>query len=616
MRRRRDVVFAVVGWAVAGLGWLACLASVFASLPAYLLAVAVPAAGFAVFCAVTRHWLPAYLGLAGMLGWALSLWPPYLRLLVRQVLSRLAEGSRPPFLPPGGEVAPYLVLAVLPAGAVAAGLVLFGRAAFPRVGPGPSVVLCRTRAGFPVVIPAEDRFVHTLVVGPTMCGKSTQIKGMVGQDLRRMAWGERLGLTVVEPKGDLVREVAEMARDMGIPVVLIDPEDPGSPRFNPLQGDPHLVADIMRTVLKAMFGRQEAFFSHVQETSARNTVQLLKILEQHDRDLALAQGERPPVLTMLDLARVLRNTDLLKSRVDALKRVAPESDLVEYFDREVFGQTGAKLHEFAMGLRMQLEDIVGSPILARVLNGPSDVDLDRHLAEGGQVLCVNTCFGSLGRLGDLFGQFVVLHFQQAVFRRPPEGVAPRIPHFLYLDEFPRYLNPDFERMVAMARSYRCAAILAIQVTDQLLLAEAPAFREVVLQNCRNKLVFGGLSASDAERFAREFGEQDVRVREMSYRHHRTVLMPWGPDQFRESWRPKPRFAYTQLMELPRFHVAYRLVCGGTPQPPGLGVALPPPRRVARPRRAAPAPAVPAGQPAASPGAPAPAPCTAADDDFF
>ncbi|MEW6047898.1 MAG: hypothetical protein AB1609_15710, partial [Bacillota bacterium] len=157
---------------------------------------------------------------------------------------------------------------------------------------------------------------------------------------------------------------------------------------------------------------------------------------------------------------------------------------------------------------------------------------------------------------------------------------------------------------------------AIQVTDQLLLAEAPAFREVVLQNCRNKLVFGGLSASDAERFAREFGEQDVRVREMSYRHYRTVLMPWGPDQFRESFRPKPRFGYTQLMELPRFHVAYRVVRGGTPQPPGLGVALPPPRRVVRPRRAAPAPAVPAGQPAASPGAPTPAPCPAADDDFF
>ena len=55
------------------------------------------------------------------------------------------------------------------------------------------------------------------------------------------------------------------------------------------------------------------------------------------------------------------------------------------------------------------------------------------------------------------------------------GLPPWPAHFLYLDEFPHYLNPDFERMVAMARSYRCGLVLAIQVTDQLLLSEAAAF---------------------------------------------------------------------------------------------------------------------------------------------
>ncbi|MEW5935846.1 MAG: TraM recognition domain-containing protein, partial [Bacillota bacterium] len=386
----------------------------------------------------------------------------------------------------------------------------------------------------------------------------------------------------VEPKGDVVREVEAYAGSKGVPVLVIDPGDPNTPRFNPLQGDPLIVAEVTRTVLKSMFGRQEAFFSHVQETSAHNTVLLLKYLEAHDREVALAEGREPPCLTMQDLVRVLRNPEQLKARVDALRRLDPGSDIVEYFDREALGPTGAKLHEFAMGLRMQLEDIAGSPQLRHVFGGPSDVDLDAHL-RGGAVLCVNTCMGLLGRKGDLFGQFFIMHFQQAVFRRPP---GERPPHFLYLDEFARYLNPDFERMVAMARSYRCGLTLALQVTDQLLLAEAPAFREVIIQNCRNRLVFGGLSASDAERFAREFGEVLVRQREHTFRRHGTV-MGWWPDMYRESERSRPAFDPTRLKHLPRWHVVYQVVRDGVVQVSRQGVSLP------RPRLRRPAPAAPA-----------------------
>lgn len=559
------------------------------------------------------------LGVAGFLCWPLSLWASLSR---RLAVSWYALASSGGFPPPGGPGALFAALFV-PAVVLAGGLLYLalwqpggGR------GSGCSVVLCRTLWGWPVVISEPDRYLHVMVVGPTGCGKSTHaILPMVCQDIDRIARGERLGVTVVEPKGDVVREVEAYARAKGVPVVVIDPGDPNTPRFNPLQGDPLIVAEVTRTVLKSMFGRQEAFFSHVQETSAHNTVLLLKYLEAHDREVALAEGREPPCLTMQDLVRVLRNPEQLKARVDALRRLDPQSDIVEYFDREALGPTGAKLHEFAMGLRMQLEDIAGSPQLRHVFGGPSDVDLDAHL-RGGGVLCVNTCMGLLGRKGDLFGQFFIMHFQQAVFRRP---VGDRPPHFLYLDEFARYLNPDFERMVAMARSYRCGLVLALQVTDQLLLAEAPAFREVMVQNCRNRLVFGGLSASDAQRFAREFGEVVVRQREHTFRRHGTV-MGWWPEVYRESERSRPLFDYTRLIHLPRWHVVYQVVRDGVVQVPRQGVSLPPPRlRPARPVPAAPAAsgdvaaqegggrAAPAARPEPSP---APAPAASADDDFF
>jgi len=554
-------------------------------------------------------------GWAAVLAYPVGIWAERAQALAARWYALASSGMFPP---PGGPGVLALVLA-LPAVALA-GVLLFLASRYPAPRRRDcSVVLCRTQVGFPVVVGESDRYLHTVVVGPTGCGKSSrEVLPMVCQDIDRIARGERLGVTVVEPKGDLVRQVEEYARSRGVPVVLVDPEDPGTPRFNPLQGDPLIVAEVTRTVLKSMFGRQEAFFSHVQETSAHNTVLLLKILNERDRALAVSEGREPPVLTMQDLVRVLRNPDRLKAAVEALRKVAPDSDLVEYFDREALGPTGQKLHEFAMGLRMQLEDIAGSPQLRHVFGGPSDVDLDAHL-RGGGVLCVNSCMGLLGRKGDLFGQFFVMHFQQAVFRRP---AGDRAPHFLYLDEFPRYLNPDFERMVAMARSYRCGLTLAIQVTDQLLLAEAPAFREVLMQNCRNRVVFGGLSASDAMRFSKEFGEARKRTKQTTFRRQGMVLMPWWPDSFREQERPETLFEYTRLIHLSKWHVVYQVVRDGVVQVPREGVSLPWPRfrRVQAVASGGGRSAVPAG-----PGAPeaeavavpaAPAVSVPADDDFF
>lgn len=579
----------------------------------------------------------AALGVAAALCWPLWGWAR-LSLRLASSWSRLASGAA--FAPPAGAEGLFVALflpALLGAGALVYLALSLGVPG--GRGKGCAVVLCRTLWGAPVVVSEEDRYLHVMVVGPTGCGKTTRaLLPMVCQDIDRIAAGEHLGVTVVEPKGDLVREVEAYARARGVPVAVLDPGDPGTLRFNPLQGDPLIVAEVTRTVLKSMFGRQEAFFSHVQETSAHNTVLLLKYLEAHDREVALAEGREPPCLTMQDLVRVLRNPEQLKAQVDALRRLDPQSDIVEYFDREALGPTGAKLHEFAMGLRMQLEDIAGSPQLRQVFGGRSDVDLDAHL-RGGAVLCVNTCMGLLGRKGDLFGQFFIMHFQQAVFRRPP---GERPPHFLYLDEFPRYLNPDFERMVAMARSYRCGLTLALQVTDQLLLAEAPAFREVMVQNCRNRLVFGGMSASDAERFAREFGEVEVRRREHTFRRQ-GALVGWWPEAYRESERFRARFDYTHLIHLPRWHVVYQVVRDGVVQVPRQGVSLSRPSLPARvvppaavpasgaaavPARGAPAlapgsgagggaPAAPAPAGAsAEPAAPAPVAAAAPEDDFF
>lgn len=407
-------------------------------------------------------------------------------------------------------------------------------------------------AGRPVVIPHDDRFLHTLVVGTTGTGKSSRVlKPMIWQDLQALAAGRGVGITVIEPKGDLVADVAEMCRALGVPYILVDPEREDTARFNPLDGEPEVAAEVMRTVLAALFGKQDAFFSQVQQTLTQYTIRMLKELD----------GDR---VTLPDVLTVLMDPALLRQRVDEYRLRSGDLLVVRFFETEVLGRLADKFFQFALGVRVQLGDIVGNRMLRRVLTGCSDVDLDRHLAEGG-VLLVNTAMGRLGKLGDAFGKFVMLHVQYAVFRRTGRE-RDRRPHVLYIDEFPRYVNEDFERMLALGRSYRCAAVLACQSTAQLVLEAKPQLREILLGNCRNKVLLNLDDAADAERFSRELGEVQVAAESWTYKRMVTGPFVWqAADSKRVETKRERRFSADALLHMPRFTAVVKVTVDGQPQ---------------------------------------------------
>lgn len=407
----------------------------------------------------------------------------------------------------------------------------------------------------PVVIKHMDRYLHTLIVGTTGTGKSSRVlKPMIEQDIKAIKAGHKIGVTVIEPKGDLAEDVANMAKAMGVPVIFINPDDPATPKFNPLAiGDDNTAAEIARTVFKNLFGKQDPFFSNNQQQAIRSTVQLLRKLKGKN-------------VTLEDAQFVLRNFDHLKVLVKTLEEREGPSSLTEYFTRDVLAsQMQDKVYQWLLGLRLQLDNILGNPLIKNVLVGQSDIDLDDHLAEGGRVLVVNTAM-HLGTLGDFFGQFVIMHLESAVFRRPGTEWT-RIPHALYIDEFPRYANADFERLLAIGRSFRCATTIAVQNTGQIVLEENKQFRDITLGLCRNKIILNTDNADDAKRFAAEMGQVEVIEKHLSYKRHWTIFFPWREEGLREEKKKKERFDYTQIMEIPKFHAIVRVIQNGQAQPP-------------------------------------------------
>jgi len=418
-----------------------------------------------------------------------------------------------------------------------------------------SVYLCQDsqNENNEIILPGKDRYLHTLLIGSTGTGKTTTVLApMVWQDLWSYYQGNPLGITIVAPDHEFCYQVRDWCQTLGIPYNIIDLDSPDTSKFNPLEGDSLIVSEIMRTVLRSTFGEQEAFFAQAQEQHAKNTMLLLKKL----------RGDN---LTLFDVYQALMDIEEVQGLVDQYVDLYGEDVVTTYFKKEAFGRNKDKLHQFAMGLRLQISDLLANDTVYNVLVGRSDINLDRHMSEGG-VLLINTAQGKMGRLSRVFGQFIIMHIQNAVFRRPGDEFN-RIPHFLYIDELPVYFNPELEDLLNRGRKYRCACVFTIQGPSQLERgkSQGESMRDVVINGCRNKIVIGIESSDDAQLLSELFGEEEnIEIRKTRKRF--TLLA----HTIQETTKDKPRFTYTDVMELKPWHGIVKIVVNGKNQQPVLG----------------------------------------------
>ena len=99
--------------------------------------------------------------------------------------------------------------------------------------------------------------------------------------------------------------------------------------------------------------------------------------------------------------------------------------------------------------------------------------------------------------------------QQSVLSRPGNDNT-RIPHFLYIDDFPEFLCKAIEPVFTVYRKYKVGNILSAQTLSQLTGSgtNKENFRDEILANCVNKAIFGNALPEDVEWWQTEL--QDKR----------------------------------------------------------------------------------------------------------
>lgn len=334
-----------------------------------------------------------------------------------------------------------------------------------------------------------------------------------------------LGFTLVAPDNACIERVRKVAKSYDIPVNIIDPSDPDSKGINPFIGnDPAKVASIISTVLKGMYEAENSsgdnvFFANVSQQAFENLAILLKLVYPR-----MHRGSLP---TLEDMLAILNNFDIAEEMTEVLKKDPVLSEdyrsLIGYFEKNfykppvnihgyeiasTYGSGRKETEKHVYGAITQLDNFLRNPGVKHVLcSRDNNVDLDAALANG-EIITACTRQGDLGELHQrAFGMFVILSLKDAVLRRP--GIEDtRTPHFIYIDEFPLYVNKDTEAFFTLFRKYRVGTLITIQNLSQLTKNRSLAyFKDVIITNTKTQIIFGDMTAEESDFWSKELGNK-------------------------------------------------------------------------------------------------------------
>lgn len=310
---------------------------------------------------------------------------------------------------------------------------------------------------------------------------------------------KNMGLTYMSPDYETLSTMMKVCDNYDIEYELVDPSQAGkSIGLNPFTyDDPIQIAVIISSTLQGIASSEQNEIRDTYKEEAflqilENLTILLKVIYPKMHEGALPN--------MADLLTLLSNFALVEKMCKVLKKdeeLAEKYQMeISYFERTFFenAKGRAETESNAYFIASRLENLLRAPSIRTILcNRYNNINFDDVL-KNGKITFVCTRRGESGKVAHkAFGLFFLLSLQHAILKRPGNEKT-RIPHFLYIDEFPDFLSKDTEAMFTLYRKYRVATTISAQSISQFdPNADKDNFNSVVLGNCQNKIYTGGSS---------------------------------------------------------------------------------------------------------------------------
>ena len=341
--------------------------------------------------------------------------------------------------------------------------------------------------------------------------KAYMKKMIVGKSNGKYVYKD-FGFSYLSADYESVEKILKVAKNYKIKVNLVDPNNADSPGINPFVfEDPIKTGMAISSVLKGLYSSsrpdlQQAFRENVAIQIIENLSILLK--EMYPR---LNDGDLPNLEDMLNM---MNDFSLVENMCNQMKEIPELADkykiLIKYFENNFYadGRDVATTIQSIFSASAELDNLLRYPGVKNILcNRTNNLAYDKVLADG-EITLVCTRRGDLGaNAHKAFGIFFLLLMQQSVLSRPGND-GNRIPHFLYIDDFPEFLCKAIEPLFTVYRKYKVGTILSAQTLSQLEGSEKGNFKDEILANCVNKAIFGNALPEDVKWWETEL--QDKR----------------------------------------------------------------------------------------------------------
>lgn len=321
---------------------------------------------------------------------------------------------------------------------------------------------------------------------------------------------KNLGLTSLTPDPDQTYKLADVAKNFGLPVHVIDPLDSNSPGLNPFTlPTPSLAGLMVSLVLEGLYNAASA---------TAELVYMKDLAYQAIQNICVFLGEMYPrrnngdLPNLEDVLDCLTDFDSIEQLCEDLKA---EPDLAEkykfqiaYFEQHFYKNASGRkdMQRYMHFATAQLEDLLRAGCVRDIIcRRRNNLDLGKVL-ENGEIVLMCTRPADIGGTAHLgFGRFFLTLFMCAVEGRPGNDKT-RIPHFIYVDEFDTYANPLFSDMFTLFRKYKVGTVFTAPNLASLGGTGAPLMQSL-LSNCPTKLTFGNCTPEDYDWWQKEFGQR-------------------------------------------------------------------------------------------------------------
>ncbi|QLY30389.1 type IV secretory system conjugative DNA transfer family protein [Nocardia huaxiensis] len=361
----------------------------------------------------------------------------------------------------------------------------------------------------PIGVSAQDSLMHQVLLGPTGSGKSTVLLAQIKADIEAGR-----SLLLIDPKKQLVNDVVERCIPVGElgRVVIVDPEDPQVPGFNPLDvgdRDPDVVVDGLLAVFRAVFA--DGWGPRTEDVFLASLLTLGRV----------GQRRKEP-FTLLDLPKLLTDERFRRLVIGKVS----DDEVLEGFWAAYNELSPAAQAAMIAAPMNKLRRYLLRPSVARLLGQARPQYRFRDIFRDNKVVLIALNEGLIGPItAQLIGSLFVSETWMATLERAAEDLPMDRPGFVVVDECQNFVHlpTSFGDALSQSRSYGVAWVLAHQSRKQM-----PAeLLESIDSNARTKVIFRLESAKDAADIARLAPELDATDIQMLPKHHAYVRVVTG-----------------------------------------------------------------------------------------